>query len=214
MKNNFKLPLAPEGLKLIILMIILSIVLFVSQWNIAGIILSIVTLFFMFFFRDPGRAVPKEDNVVVSPADGKIVAVKDVFEDDYLHLHVKRVSIFLSVFNVHINRIPFSGRAEHVRYVPGKFHIAAVEKASLENEQTAIVISGEQRKILVKQIAGILARRIACSVKPGDIVQKGARYGMIYFGSRTDIFLPKDAEITVKLGDSVKGAQDIIAILK
>ena len=115
---------------------------------------------------------------------------------------------------MHINRIPIGGQVEHVQYNPGKFHIAALEKASLENEQTAIVISDRQTRILVKQIAGIIARRIACYVKPGDMVQKGARYGMIYFGSRTDIFLPKDAEIKVKLGDKVKGAKDIVAILK
>ena len=214
MKKKFKIPIAAEGLKLIILMIIFSACMFISGYNVIGAISLIITLFLIFFFRDPNRDVPHGDHIIVSPADGKIVSIKEIFENDYLHLNVKRISIFLSVFNVHINRIPIGGKVEHVQYNPGKFHIAALEKASLENEQTAIVISDRQTRILVKQIAGIIARRIACYVKPGDMVQKGARYGMIYFGSRTDIFLPKDAEIKVKLGDSVKGAKDIIAILK
>lgn len=214
MKKKFKIPIAAEGLKLIILMIIFSACMFISGYNVIGAISLIITLFFIFFFRDPNRDVPHGDHIIVSPADGKIVSIKEIFENDYLHLNVKRISIFLSVFNVHINRIPIGGQVEHVQYNPGKFHIAALEKASLENEQTAIVISDRQTRILVKQIAGIIARRIACYVKPGDMVQKGARYGMIYFGSRTDIFLPKDAEIKVKLGDKVKGAKDLIAILK
>jgi len=214
MEKKFKIPIAVEGLKLIILAIIFSALMFLLKYNIAGVILLIIILFFIFFFRDPNRETPAGDNLIVSPADGKIVTVKDIFENDYLQLDTKRISIFLSVLNVHINRIPISGRVESVKHNPGKFHIAALEKASLENEQTAVVISNGHEKILLKQIAGIIARRIACRLQPGDIIQKGDRYGMIYFGSRVDIFLPSNAEIKVKLGDKVKGAKDIIAILK
>lgn len=150
---------------------------------------------------------------MASPADGKVVAVVKTYQKDYLHQYVWQISIFLSVFNVHVNRAPIGGAIETVKYNPGKFHIAALPKASLENEQTSMVIADGRSKILVKQIAGILARRIICYVKQGDVVEKGQRYGLICFGSRVDIFLPENCEIRVKVGDRVKGARDIIAVL-
>jgi phosphatidylserine decarboxylase len=214
MINKTGLPIALEGLKLIIPLTFLTIVLFLLGWMIVGAAALILTMFMLFFFRNPRRIVPQGDNLAVSPADGKVVAIKDVREDDYLHQDVKRISIFLSVFNVHVNCAPVRGTVESIDYKPGKFHIAAVEKASLENEQTSMVIVGHGCKIIVKQIAGILARRIICYVQPGDVVDKGQRYGLICFGSRVDVFLPRDAEIKVKLGDTVKGAKDIIAVLK
>jgi phosphatidylserine decarboxylase len=127
---------------------------------------------------------------------------------------VKQISIFLSVFNVHVNRAPIGGAIEIVKYNPGKFHVASVDKASLDNEQTAMVIASGKDKILVKQIAGLIARRIVCYARPGDTIKAGERYGLIRFGSRVDIFLPKTAEIKVKLGDRIKGAQDVIAVLR
>jgi phosphatidylserine decarboxylase len=213
MKDN-RIPVAVEGWPFIIPLAIFTLLLFVFGWEIVGFILLTLTLFVSFFFRDPKRTVPEWESVVVSPADGKVVAIKDIYEPDYLQQDVKQISIFLSIFNVHVNRAPVGGTIETVKYNPGKFHIAAIEKASLENEQTAMVIADGNRKILVKQIAGIIARRIVCYAKPGDVIQKGERYGMIRFGSRVDIFLPKDSEIKVNLGDKVKGARDIIALLK
>jgi len=212
-KKN-EMPIALEGLKLIIPLAVLTIVLFLLEWIIAGFISLAIALFMLFFFRDPRRVIPQGDDLVVAPADGKVVVIKDVHENDYLHQDVKQISIFLSVFNVHINRVPVGGIIESVKYNPGKFHIAALEKASLENEQTAMVIKDGNRKILVKQIAGILARRIICYVQPGRVVKKGERYGLICFGSRADIFLPANSEIKVKRGDKVKGGKDIIAVLK
>jgi phosphatidylserine decarboxylase len=214
MSSKLETPIALEGLKLIIPLAVLTIVLFVLGWIVAGAAGLILTLFMLFFFRNPRRAVVQGDHLVVSPADGKVVAVKDVRDDDYLHQDVKRISIFLSVLNVHVNCAPVRGTVESIDYKPGKFNIAAVEKASLENEQTSMVIVGHGCKILVKQIAGILARRIICYVKQGDVVEKGQRYGLICFGSRVDIFLPENCEIRVKVGDRVKGARDIIAVLK
>jgi len=213
MVHKTEIPIALEGLKLIIPLAVLTMVLLLLGWNIVGAVGLILTLFMIFFFRNPRRTVPQGDHLVVSPADGKVVAVKDVREDDYPHQDVKRISIFLSVFNVHVNCAPVRGTVESIDYKPGKFHIAAVEKASLENEQTSMVIVGHGCKILVKQIAGILARRIICYVKPGDVVEKGECYGLICFGSRVDIFLPENSEIRVKVGDRVKGARDIIAVL-
>lgn len=171
-------------------------------------------MFVAFFFRDPQRIVPSGDRLVVSPADGKVVVVTKIHEKDYLDQPVCQISIFLSIFNVHVNRVPVGGKVEIIKYNLGKFHIAAVTKASLENEQTSMVIDNGNTKILVKQIAGFIARRIICYVKPGDVIKKGERYGLICFGSRVDIFLPENSEIKVKLGDHVKGAKDIIAILK
>lgn len=213
MKDN-TIPLAVEGWPFILPLAITTAFLFIFGWEIIGFISFTLTLFFLFFFRDPKRTVAQGKSVVVSPADGKVVVIKDIHENDHLQQDVKQISIFLSIFDVHVNRAPLSGRVESIKYNPGKFHIAALDKASLENEQTAMVISDGNTKILVKQIAGIIARRIACYVQPGDIVQKGERYGLIYFGSRVDIFLPLDAEIKVKLGDKVKGAINIIALLK
>jgi len=211
--KNTRMSIAVEGLKLIIPLTMFTVLMFFLDWIIAGFILLGITLFVLFFFRDPERSSPEGIGLVVAPGDGKVIVVKDIYETDYLKQDVKQISIFLSVFNVHVNRTPIGGRIEIVKYNPGKFHIAALDKASLENEQTAMVIAEGKTKILVKQIAGILARRIICYVQPGDGIKRGERYGLICFGSRVDIFVPKDSEIKVKLGDRVKGAKDIIAIL-
>lgn len=213
MKNN-GIPVAAEGWPFIIPLAIATAMLFALGWRNAGGIVLIVTLFVLFFFRDPERAVPQGAGIVVSPADGRVIVVKDIYEPDYLKQEVKQVSIFLSVFNVHVNRIPLAGTVETVRYHPGKFHVASVDKASLDNEQTGMVITDGKHKVLVKQIAGLIARRIVCYAKPGDQVRLGERYGLIRFGSRVDLFLPKDAEIRVKVGDRVKGVRDVIGVVK
>jgi phosphatidylserine decarboxylase len=214
MTHKTGIPIAVEGLKLIIPLAVLTAVMLLLQWIIAGSIILVLTLFVLFFFRDPRRVIPQGAGLVVSPADGKVVAIEQIHEKDYLHQSVWKISIFLSVFNVHVNRSPIGGTIETVKYNPGKFHIAALPKASLENEQTATVITTGNTKIMVKQIAGIIARRIICYVQPGDVVKKGERYGLIWFGSRVDLFLPENSEIRVKLGDRVKGAKDIIALLR
>ena len=213
MKDNL-IPIAVEGWPFILTLSVLTFFLFVFGLMIFAFIFCILTLFVCFFFRDPKRPVLEGESVVVSPADGKVVAIKYIEESDFLQQSVFQISIFLSIFNVHVNRAPVGGKVETVKYNPGKFHIAAVDKASTENEQTAMVIASENRKILVKQIAGFIARRIVCYAKSSDVIRKGERYGIIRFGSRVDIFLPTDSEIKVKLGDKIKGARDIIAVLK
>lgn len=157
--NDKRIPVAAEGLVFIILLGVISALLFIFSGKTAGFISLFIALFILFFFRDPNRAIPEGENTVLSPADGRVVIVKDIYESNYLHAKVKQISIFLSIFNVHINRIPVSGTIESVKYIPGKFHIAALPKASLENEQMV-------------------------------------------------------SEIKVKLGDKVKGARDVIALLK
>lgn len=214
MMKNYGIPVASEGWPFILPLAILTVLLFVFGWKNVGIAFLVLTLFVLFFFRDPERIVPQDANLVISPADGKVIVIKDIYEPDYLKQDVKQISIFLSVFNVHVNRSPIEGTVEIVKYNPGKFHVASVDKASLDNEQTAMLISNGKQKVLVKQIAGLIARRIVCYAKPGDGIKRGERYGLIRFGSRVDIFLPKDAELKVKLGDRVTGASDVIAVLK
>ncbi|HUI67806.1 MAG TPA: phosphatidylserine decarboxylase family protein [Nitrospirota bacterium] len=214
MMKNYGIPVASEGWPFIIPLMVLTVLLLTFGWNNIGCVSLALTLFILFFFRDPERSVPEGKDVVVSPADGKVIVVKDIYEPDYLKQDVKQISIFLSVFNVHVNRAPCDGTVETVKYNPGRFHVASVDKASLDNEQTAVVITKGKYKVLVKQIAGLIARRIVCYAKPGDMIKTGERYGLIRFGSRVDIFLPKETELKVKVGDRIKGARDIIGVLK
>ncbi len=214
MMKNYGIPVAAEGWPFVVPLAVLTAVLYVIGWKNVGTLTLIATLFVLFFFRDPDRRVPTGEDIVVSPADGRVIVVKDVYEPEYLKQPAKQVSIFLSIFNVHVNRVPYGGRVETVKYNPGRFLVASMDKASTDNEQTAMVIENGGRKILVKQIAGLIARRIVCYARPGDELKTGERYGLIRFGSRVDIFLPKDAELKVKVGDRVKGARDIIGVLK
>ena len=214
MMKNYGIPVAAEGWPFIIPLAIVTALLFALGWKNTGIAALVLTLFVLFFFRDPERTLPEGTGAVVSPADGKVIVIKDVFEPDYLKQEVRQISIFLSVFNVHVNRSPIAGTVEAVKYNPGKFHVASVDKASLDNEQTAMVIANGKDRILVKQIAGLIARRIVCYAKPGDRIGAGERYGLIRFGSRVDLFLPKTAELKVRVGDRVKGARDVIGVLK
>ncbi len=214
MMKNYGIPIAAEGWPFIIPIAIVAGLLFALGWKNTAYAALMLTLFVVFFFRDPERTVPEGKDLVVSPADGKVIVVKDVYEPDFLKKDVKQISIFMSVFNVHVNRAPIEGTIEVVKYNPGKFHVASVDKASLENEQTGMIIAQGDRKILVKQIAGLIARRIVCYASPGDSIERGERYGLIRFGSRVDIFLPMTTEIKVKPGDRVKGGRDILGVLK
>jgi phosphatidylserine decarboxylase len=213
MRKNGGIPVAAEGWPFIGPLALVTALLFALGMHAPAAVLLGLTLFVLFFFRDPERIVPEGKGLVVSPADGKVIVVQDVYEPEYLKQDVKKVSIFLSVFNVHVNRVPLGGTVESVTYIPGKFLVASADKASTDNEQTAMVISDGKNRILVKQIAGLIARRIVCQARAGDQVQTGDRYGLIRFGSRVDIFLPKDADLMVAVGDRIKGARDVIAVL-
>jgi phosphatidylserine decarboxylase len=214
MMKNYGIPVASEGWMFILPLAAATALLFFLGWKNTAAVALVLTLFVLFFFRDPERTIPEGKNLVVSPADGRVIVIKDVYEPTYLKQDVKQISIFLSVFNVHVNRSPVGGTVETVRYNPGKFLAAWDDKASLDNEQTAMVIAAGKHKVLVKQIAGLIARRILCYAKEGDAIQTGERYGLIRFGSRVDLFLPKDSEIKVKVGDRIKGARDVIGALK
>jgi phosphatidylserine decarboxylase len=163
------------------------------------------------FFRDPERITPKGGRLIIAPADGKIVAVKQVDETEYFHSRAQQISIFMSPLNVHVNRIPVSGVIRHVRYVPGEFFAAYEDKASEKNEQTIVGVESSYGKVVFKQIAGFIARRIVCSLNVGDSVNVGERFGMIKFGSRVDVFVPENAAVNVRVGDKTVAGETILA---
>ena len=175
-------------------------------------ILGIFSVFNLYFFRDPDREIPKNPLSVLSPADGKITQIVRIVEPDYFGREVQRISIFLSVFNVHVNRVPIAGKVDYFAYRTGKFLAAFKEDASHANEQTVIGMMDQQgHKVLFKQIAGLIARRIICNLKEGQWIESGERMGLIRYGSRVDVFLTDDAKILVKEGSNVKGGQTVLA---
>jgi phosphatidylserine decarboxylase len=174
-----------------------------------------ITLFVCFFFRDPQRAIPEGDRLLASPADGKIIFTGHVDGKHFFQGECLKISIFMSVFNVHVNRIPHDGSVTKIWYFPGKFFSANLDKASDKNEHNAVFIETPQGdNICMVQIAGLIARRIICNISGGDAVKQGERFGMICFGSRVDLYLPPDFELAVKRGDKVHAGESIIGYLK
>ncbi len=166
------------------------------------------------FFRDPDRVVPVAKGAVVSPADGKVIAAGHVNDSPLLSGEFIKISIFMSVFNVHVNRIPHGGRVKEIDYFPGKFFSANLDKASEQNEHNAVLIEMEDGKpMCVVQIAGLIARRIICYIKPGDPVVGGQRFGLICFGSRLDVYLPPDIKLKVAVGDKVQAGTSVLGQL-
>ena len=166
------------------------------------------------FFRNPHRVVPSGEDLIVSPGDGKVVAIEHEFESRFLKDDSIRVSVFLNIFNVHINRVPCSGTIHDVAYQPGKFVAANRPQATIGNEQNALMIRRHDgRKVLCVQVAGLIARRIVCWASAGEQVEKGERFGLIRFGSRMDLFLPRDSVMKINVGDWVKGGASVIAEL-
>ena len=207
-----KIPLAKDGFIFILPLLIITVLMFLISFYWATAIFGLGFLFVTWFFRDPERRIPNEPNVIVSPADGKITEI--VTENEPINGKLcKRVTIFLSVFNVHINRVPIGGTIEDIRYNPGKFLAAFNPKASMDNEQNIILINNGRTHIFVKQIAGLIARRIVCWPKKGDYYESGQRYGLIRFGSRVDILLPENTKLSVACGDKVSGGKSIIGYL-
>ena len=171
----------------------------------------VITFCICGFFRDPDRVIPVAKGAVVSPADGKVIAAGPVDNSPYFNGQSLKISIFMSVFNVHVNRVPYSGQVAKINYHPGKFFSANLDKASRQNEHNAVSIGMENGKPLcVVQIAGLIARRIICYVKPGDQLQRGQRFGLICFGSRLDIYLPTDIQLKLAVGDKVKAGTSIL----
>jgi phosphatidylserine decarboxylase len=181
---------------------------FLLHWYLPAVVFVFLALFVFSFFRDPDRLIPTERDAVVSPADGRVVVVT---EEQNAGRPGQRVSIFLAIWNVHVNRAPASGTIAKLDYRPGKFFAAMRERASLENEQNVFTLSTEAGEMVFKQIAGFIARRVVSWKKAGEQVERGERIGLVRFGSRVDVWLPKGAEILVRVGESVKGGSSMIA---
>jgi len=204
------MPIAREGWPLILVLLGLAVVMFLVRWPWVGGVFLFLGLFTAFFFRDPERPVPADPRLVLSPADGKVIVVGPAPAGNPLGEGASQVSIFLSVFDVHVNRAPIGGRISKVEYHEGKFLPAFQDKASLANEQNSVTIEDGGRSVTFKQIAGLIARRIVFKKQVGDTVSAGERVGMIKFGSRVDMFLPKEVRLRVKKGDRVVGGMSAI----
>lgn len=174
-------------------------------------ILSAAAVFVLWFFRDPDPSLPSDADLVVAPGQGKIVAIQDVEEHTFMAGPARKISIFLSVFDVHVQRAPVSGTVEFQAYKPGKYVAAWLEKASDDNEQASLGIATEKGRVLVRQIAGLIARRIITDASEGDSVERGKRFGLIRFGSRVDLFVPMHWEVLCAVGDKVRVGTTVIA---
>ncbi len=207
-------PFAKEGIPFIAVPAGVTLLTGVLGWSVVAGVGVIGTLFSAWFFRNPARVVPQGPKLVVAPGDGKVIAVEEEFEPRYLKERSFRVTIFLNVFDVHINRMPCDGVIEDVQYQPGLFLVASKPEATLRNEQNAMMIkTHEGIKVLCVQVAGLIARRIVCWISPRDRAIRGERYGLIRFGSRMDTFLPMGTILRVAVGERVKGGETILGEL-
>ena len=208
-------PVASAGYPFIIAAAFTTAVLALLGLTSLALISLVVTFSICGFFRDPDRIIPDIRGAVVSPADGKIIAASIVDNTSYYTGTAMKISIFMSLFNVHVNRVPSDGLVKKISYYPGKFFSANLDKASLENEHNAVYINMENGKALcVVQIAGLIARRIICKIQPGDRLVRGQRFGLICFGSRLDVYLPADIKLKVTVGDKVKAGASILGQFK
>lgn len=209
--NNYPHPIiAREGWPFLAIAISVSalVTYFFGAWSIP---LWIISVFVLQFFRDPARTIPQNPNAILSPADGRIVVVEKTM-DPYAGREALKISVFMNVFNVHSNRAPVDGTIQTVNYFPGKFVNADLDKASIENERNALVITAANgQTVSCVQVAGLIARRILCYVHPGDVLARGQRYGFIRFGSRVDVYLPLTATPKVVVGDKVSATETILA---
>ena len=208
--------IAPEGLPFVAIGFFIAFAFLAAALGLGGgwwvpFALSLpLALWVPYFFRNPDRNGPRGAHLVISPADGKIVSVEDVDEPAYVEGKCRRVAVFMNVFDVHVNRYPTSGRVTYRHYRPGRFFNATLDKASEHNEQTSLGLDGPPGRVLVKQIAGLVARRIVTDHQPGEVVEQGQRMGLIRFGSRVEVFLPLATDVTVSVGDRVAAGETVI----
>ncbi|MDO9565694.1 MAG: phosphatidylserine decarboxylase family protein [Candidatus Desulfaltia sp.] len=208
-------PVAKAGHLFILASAFITAVFALLELTVLSLIGLAVTIFICYFFRDPDRVTPNMNGAVISPADGKVIEAGIKDSNPYSEGRCLKISIFMSVFNVHVNRIPHEGKIEKINYYPGKFISANFDKASTDNERNAVFIKTDRgKKYCVVQIAGLIARRIICNVNEGDRINRGQRFGMICFGSRLDVYLPADTDLDVYIGDRVKAGTSILGYLK
>ena len=203
-----------EGIPFIIPLGAATLIAFLSGFTWVTVLFFLLTLFVVWFFRNPERTMPDNPLQLLSPADGKVIRIEEVGSEERSGRSFLKISIFMNVFNVHVNRIPYSGEIFTIRYKPGKFLSANLDKASALNERNTVMIrTDDGREILTVQIAGLIARRIVCWLKEGSKVKKGERFGLIRFGSRVEVFLPLGSTLLVKIGDKVRAGETPIGEL-
>ncbi len=204
-----------EGIPLIIPPGAAAVIAFFAGFAWVAVLLFSLTLFVVWFFRNPERTTPESPLQLIAPADGKVIRIEEISRESHSDRSFHKISIFMNVFNVHVNRIPCSGQIVSIRYTPGKFLSANLDKASALNEKNTVLIrTDDGREIMIVQIAGLIARRIVCWIKEGMKVKKGERFGLIRFGSRVEVFLPLGSTLLVKTGDKVRAGETPIAELK
>jgi len=205
--------IAFEGLPVVAAALSAAALFWALGWYKAAAFMTALAVFSLWFFRNPERRPPQGEKLAVAPADGRVVFVGEVDEKRYVNARALKVSIFMNVFNVHVNRAPEAGKVSEVRYNPGKFISADRDKASMDNEQNAVTLDTASGRIVFVQIAGLIARRIVCWVKPGDALARGERFGLIMFGSRVDIYMPTGSHAGVKIGDKTRAGETVIGTL-
>ncbi len=208
-------PIARPGFPYIGVAAFTTILLAVIGFSSLSFISLLITFFICFFFRDPDRVIQDKKGAISSPADGKVIFAETIDENPYFEGACKKISIFMSVFNVHVNRVPYNGTITDIQYYPGKFVNANLDKASSANERNALVIETEEGyRYATVQVAGLIARRIICGVQAGDVVKRGTRFGLICFGSRLDIYLPPETNLSVNVGEKVQAGTSILGYMK
>lgn len=210
-----RVPIAVEGYPFIIFCAYVTLILGLLELTVAAICGILVTGFVTWFFRDPERIVPDDPNTLVSPADGKVIIVEKIFDDRFTQKEVHKISIFMNVFNVHVNRVPFSGNVGQITLKPGKFYSADTDRGALHNEYCAMTLTTEANlTYTVVQVAGLIARRIICWAEKKDCLRTGERYGLIRFGSRVDLYLPLEVSINVSKGQKVRAGETALGQFK
>ncbi len=212
--KKMRIPVAREGYPFIALAAFATFMTALLGYDIFSLAGFMLTAFILFFFRDPERVIPDEDDVLVSPADGRVILIEKIFDDRFVKEHVYKISIFMNIFNVHVNRMPFSGTIDRIKYAAGSFYSANTQRGALKNEYCALILTTPQKsKFAVVQVAGLIARRIVCWAVKGDSLVKGQRFGLIRFGSRVDLYLPANVQLEVSMGQKVKAGETILGYL-
>ncbi|MCA9771979.1 MAG: phosphatidylserine decarboxylase family protein [Myxococcales bacterium] len=209
-RNDF-MPVAVEGFPFIGGAAFLCLFFALIGWGFFSFVFLVATGFALNFFRNPERLAPEDPNAIVSPADGLIVEIEQEKDEAFMRGECVRIGIYMNALNVHVNRMPFTGRAARRKYFPGKFVLAKQNKASELNERNSLYVETERGRFIVTQIAGAVARRIACYARPGDVYETGERFGLIRFGSKVDLTLPAGVDIRVRIGEKTRAGETIIA---
>jgi phosphatidylserine decarboxylase len=209
-----QIPVAKEGYPFILFSAFATLIFTLLGYEFIAVILFFLTGFVLYFFRDPERIIPGAEDAVVAPADGKVILVEKIFDDRFVNEHVYKVSIFMSIFDVHVNRLPYPGEVEKIQYTTGSFYAANTDQGGLANENCAVILATQKNfRYAVVQIAGLVARRIVCWAEKGDTIERGSRFGLIRFGSRVDIYLPQQMQVEVRSGQRVRAGESIIGYI-